>query len=46
MQKVLPSPSVLSHVIVPDRRATIASTMESPRPLPVAELGVRAEDTV
>ena len=46
MVKVLPTPSVLSHVTSPFIRSIMALTMERPRPLPVEESGVREDETV
>ena len=44
--KVLPAPGVLLQDTVPPWRSVMALTMASPRPLPVAEPGVLAEETV
>ena len=44
--KMLPIPEVLSQDTEPPWRFTMAETMAKPRPLPVEEPGVLAEETV
>ena len=46
MVKVLPFSSWLAQETVPLCRSTMAFTIASPRPLPVAEFGVREVETV
>lgn len=46
MEKVLPAPSLLWQEILPPWRSIMAAAMDNPRPLPLADSGVLAEDTV